>query len=77
LRDPCTGMRLFRRQLVPSFCQIGPNDFSYSIALSLFILKSKIPYGEVEISYHSRAGISKLSAIVDGWRFFWTILSSR
>jgi glycosyltransferase involved in cell wall biosynthesis len=75
--DPCTGMRLFRRQLTESFCQIPENDLSFSIALTLKIVTSGLRYGEIRIDYNERIGESKLNPLIDGGRFFWTILCSR
>lgn len=77
LEDPCTGMRLFRRELIADFCSLPQNDLSYSMALTMHILTAKIKYGEIRITYHERLGESKLNSFLDGWRFLWTILSNR
>lgn len=75
--DPCTGMRLFRKSLKTEFCSLPENDLGYSMALTVRILKSKIPFGETGILYHERIGESKLNSLQDGWRFFWIILVNR
>lgn len=77
LEDPCTGMRLFRRELVSDFCGLPENDLSYSMALTMHILSRRMSYGEIRIVYHERIGVSKLNSLVDGWRFLWAILSNR
>lgn len=77
LTDPCTGMRLFRKELVSAFCRLPEDDLSYSMALTIFILSSKISYNEIQISYLERIGDSKLNSVIDGWRFFWVILKSQ
>ncbi|MNL30832.1 putative glycosyltransferase [compost metagenome] len=77
IADPCTGMRLFRRHLVDSFCAVRENDLSFSIALTLKTLTSGIHYGETRINYNERIGKSKLNPLTDGGRFFWTILCNR
>jgi glycosyltransferase involved in cell wall biosynthesis len=77
IADPCTGMRLFRRELREEFCHLSENDLSYSMALTVHILKTKIPFDETRILYHERIGESKLNSFQDGLRFFWSILANR
>lgn len=77
IQDPCTGMRLFRSSLKADFCQPQENDLSYSMALTLKILRTKLAFAEVRIAYHERIGESKLNPLIDGGRFFWTILVNR
>lgn len=75
--DPCTGMRLFTAALRDEFCALKENDLSFSIALTVRILKSRLPFEEVRILYHERIGESKLNSFQDGWRFLWSILVNR
>lgn len=75
--DPCTGMRLFRKSYTNAFCNLPENDLGYSMALTVHILKNKIPFTETNILYHERIGESKLNTLQDGWRFFWIILLNR
>lgn len=75
--DPCTGMRIFRRQYIEAFCRLPENDLSYSIALTVYILKSQIPFSETRILYHERIGESKLNSFQDGWRFLWSLMINR
>lgn len=77
INDPCTGMRLFRSSLKEDFCSLGENDLSYSMSLTLKILRSRIRFAEVRIAYHERVGESKLNPLIDGGRFFWTIVINR
>jgi glycosyltransferase involved in cell wall biosynthesis len=77
IQDPCTGMRIFRKNLAADFCKISQNDLSYSMALTLYILRSGLRYDEIKIVYHERIGESKLNPLTDGVRFFWTILAHR
>jgi glycosyltransferase involved in cell wall biosynthesis len=75
--DPCTGMRLFHKNLKDNFCSLRENDLAYSMALTVHILTSKISYGETHVLYHERIGESKLNSFNDGWRFLWSILLNR
>lgn len=77
IADPCTGMRVFRTSLRERFCVIPQNDLSYSMALTLEIIKSGLKYAEVQVPYYERVGASKLNPLYDGVRFFWAILQYR
>lgn len=77
ISDPCSGMRLFRASLRERFCEPAENDLSYSMALSVRILRMGIPVDEIPIRYHERIGESKLNSFSDGWRFLRSLLSNR
>ncbi|HRO67234.1 MAG TPA: glycosyltransferase family 2 protein [Pseudobdellovibrionaceae bacterium] len=75
--DPCSGMSLFKSSLKHKFCEPVENDLSYSMALTVRILRMKIRVGEMPIRYHERIGESKLNSFSDGCRFLWSLLSNR
>lgn len=72
--DVCTGMRLFRRRLLPDVLTIPFNDLNYSLALTLKVIFSPHIAGEYPIDYMERSGSSKLSVVKDGFSFLFVLL---
>lgn len=77
LTDVCTGQRVFRREILPLALGLPQNDLSYSVALSVALLKSGLPLEEMKVAYLERDGESKLSVVSDGLGFLWAILRTR
>lgn len=75
IRDACTGCRIFHSRWVQRILELPNDGLDYSLAMTLWALKNKVSIHEVPIQYRSRNGRSKLSIIMDGSRFLWTILS--
>lgn len=75
LPDICTGYRLFRRELLPEICALPDDRLNFSLSMSLWAVRQKVPSQAVPIRYHERRGLSKLSVVSDGLHFFWTVLS--
>jgi len=74
--DSCTGLRVFRRECRDFFSGADlPDNLNYSLAMTMHCLSKGIPLGERPISYDRRIGRSKLSVLLDGPRFFATIMS--
>jgi glycosyltransferase involved in cell wall biosynthesis len=74
--DSTTGLRVFRRECREFFCGDElPDDLDYSLAMTMHCLSKGIPLGERPIRYDRRIGRSKLSVLLDGPRFFATIMS--
>lgn len=74
LKDVCTGYRLFSRKNKDDILQLANSGLDFSLAMTLWALKSKKSIREVSIRYHVRSGESKLKIVPDGNRFLWTIL---
>lgn len=73
--DSCTGLRVFRREYLNHFVHDSlPNNLNYSLAMTMYCLSHGIPLIELPIRYEKRIGSSKLKVLVDGPRFFLTIL---
>lgn len=77
LTDVCTGFRLFRRSLLGEVLDVPDRGLSYSLALTIRVLKNGASIRELPIRYHVRYGRSKLSVLLDGTRFLWTVVSDR
>ncbi|MES2964645.1 MAG: glycosyltransferase family 2 protein [Bdellovibrionota bacterium] len=74
--DSTTGLRVFRRECREFFRGDDlPDDLDYSLAMTMHCLSKGIPLGERPIRYDRRIGRSKLSVLLDGPRFFATIMS--
>ncbi|MEK7355532.1 MAG: glycosyltransferase family 2 protein [Bdellovibrionota bacterium] len=74
--DSCTGLRVFRRECREFFSGDDlPDNLNYSLAMTMHCLSKGIPLGERPIRYDRRIGRSKLSVLLDGPRFFMTIMS--
>ncbi len=74
IKDPCSGMWVFKKSEVLKFFNLFPNKLQFTLFLSLYLLKNKIPFAEVPISYNERTGVSKLNPIKDGLMFLYLIL---
>lgn len=74
LKDVCTGYRLFSKEHKNEILQLTNRGLDFSLAMTLWALKSKKKIREVPIRYHLRSGESKLRVVPDGNRFLWTIL---
>ena len=72
--DPCSGFRVFHRELVTDFVELSNNDLSYSLEMTLHLIKKNISFVEHAIRYETRVGQSKLNVLTDGLRFLWTII---
>ena len=68
VRDPCSGYRLFEESLYPKTLKL-PQDLSFSMAFTAMLIREKIPFEEVRISYKERSGRSKLQPVKDGLLF--------
>ena len=67
--DPCSGFRLFKKSdFLPQFYKL-PKDLSFSLALTSYCVRNKIPFQTKDISYEDRLGQSKLKSFKDGWIF--------
>lgn len=73
LSDVCTGMRVFRSALVEQVLTLDQNDLSFSLQLTAHAVLNKWRLGEVPISYRIRVGDSKLSVIIDGFKFLFIL----
>ncbi len=77
LKDVCTGYRLFSRKHKDEVLQLTNSGLDFSLAMTLWALRSKKKIREVPIRYHLRSGESKLKIVPDGNRFLWTILKEQ
>ncbi len=74
LKDVCTGFRLFHSKHKAEILSLSSSGLDFSLAVTLWALKSKKKVIEIPIQYHLRSGKSKLRVFPDGNRFLWTIL---
>lgn len=73
--DSCTGMRVFRQTRVKEFTSnLLPDNLNYSLAMTLYCFRQRIPLLELPIQYQRRLGHSKLKIFIDGPRFLFTIV---
>lgn len=77
IKDACTGFRIFHKRWTEDLLALKKNGLDYSLAITLWSVKNKLPAHEIPIRYHLRHGQSKLRILPDGNKFFWTILSTR
>ena len=75
MKDPCSGFRVFKREVLYGRLFEFPEDLSFSLIMSAFCLQNKIPVKEIEISYSGRMGRSKLHPLRDGAVFLKNMLS--
>ena len=67
--DPCSGFRLFKKsEFIPHIYKL-PQNLSFSLALTSYCIRHKIPFQTRDISYKERLGQSKLQPLKDGWIF--------
>ncbi|MBC6414825.1 MAG: glycosyltransferase family 2 protein [Bdellovibrionales bacterium] len=69
--DPCSGFRLLKKKKFSNSISFFPNDLSFSIALTSYCVRYKIPFQEINISYKERKGTSKLHVLQDGFIFLF------
>jgi len=75
LTDTASGQRVFRKSRLPWFNEL-PDGLHLTPAMSTRALHEGLNLVEVRAPYHEREGESKLSALVDGWRFLAIILGT-
>ena len=72
--DVCSGFRLFKKSaLIPDIYKL-PDDLSFSLAMTAYCIRYKIPFSTVDISYKERLGQSKLSLLKDGFVFLLVLI---
>jgi len=71
--DPCSGFRLFYKNTFQQILSF-PDDLSFSLALTIYCIKKKIPFKIIDIHYKERLGRSKLIPFKDGLLFLYTLL---
>lgn len=76
IQDACTGFRIFKKELTPKIISLEENGLNFSIAFTVMILKSRLPFSQVPIQYDERIGRSKLSIVSDGFLFLRSIFSN-
>ena len=73
IADPCSGFRIFKKDILKDALLKFPDNLSFSLALTAYCLREKIPFKSVKISYRERVGESKLHSLKDGFVFLKTI----
>ena len=73
--DPCSGFRLLKKERFASIIHSLPNDLSFSISLTSYCVRHKLPFQTIDISYENRKGHSKLRVFKDGRMFLLNLLS--
>ena len=76
LSDVCTGMRIFKSDLADQITTLSRNDLSFSIQFTAYAIIKKWKIGEHPIFYRKRIGSSKLSVIVDGFKFLFILIKT-
>lgn len=71
--DPATGFRLFKKDRLGESVFRFPDDLSFAFGFTVYLIREKIPFRFLPISYHEREGQSKLHPIKDGLRFLKTL----
>ena len=71
--DPCSGFRIFKKDILKEAFFEFPKDLSFSLALTAYCIREKIPFKSVKVSYRERKGQSKLHSLKDGFVFLKTI----
>ena len=71
--DPCSGFRIFKRDILKDAMFQFPDNLSFSLAVTAYCLREKIPFKSVKVSYRKRMGQSKLHSLKDGFVFLKTI----
>lgn len=74
LKDVCSGFRIFRKEHKAQVLELSSSGLDFSLALTIWAVKSNKIIKESPIRYHLRNGESKLRVLPDGNRFLWTIL---
>jgi hypothetical protein len=73
VRDSASGMRVIRRERLPSLYPL-PNGLNFTPIMSLRAIQEGLNLVEVPIPYRERVGQSKLSVVRDGLRYTQSIL---
>ena len=78
ITDSASGMRVFRRQILPYLYPL-PDGLNFTPIMSTRAIHERIAMVEVPIPYQERVGRSKLNVVKDGTRYLqsitWTALS--
>ena len=74
--DPCSGFRIFKKDSLGKSIFQFPDDLSFSLALTAYCVREKIPFKTLKISYNERKGKSKLHSLKDGVRFLKTLIDT-
>ena len=72
--DLNSGLRIMRKEVVRSFFNILPDVFSFTTTITLAMLTNSARVKYVPISYHKRAGKSKIRPIKDTLGFLQLIV---
>ncbi len=73
VKDTASGMRVMRRTLLKELYPL-PDGLHFTPAMTCrALLKDTVIFKEIEMPYHERQGISKLSIFKDGLRFLFAI----
>jgi glycosyltransferase involved in cell wall biosynthesis len=72
--DLNSGMRVFRKDVALSYFNILPSAFSFTITITIAFLSDHYLVRFVPISYHRRAGRSKISPLRDTMNFVQLLL---
>jgi glycosyltransferase involved in cell wall biosynthesis len=73
VRDSASGMRVIRRESLPSLYPL-PNGLNFTPIMSLRAIHEGLSLVEVPIPYRERVGRSKLSVVRDGLRYVYSII---
>ncbi len=76
IQDACTGFRIFKKELTPKIIALKEDGLNFSIAFTVMVLKSRLPFSQIPIQYDERIGRSKLSIVSDGFLFLRSIFSN-
>ncbi len=75
IKDTASGMRVIRRELFPKL-NLLPDGLHFTPAMTCRALfDQQITLREIEMAYHERQGLSKLSVFRDGIRFLLSIIN--
>ena len=72
--DLNSGLRVFRRQVVPRFIRLLPDGFSFTSTITLAMLSNDYIVEYVPINYHVRVGRSKIRPVGDTLSFVGLVL---
>ncbi|THB77268.1 MAG: glycosyltransferase family 2 protein [Desulfobulbaceae bacterium] len=74
VKDTASGMRVIRRSSLPELYPL-PDGLHFTPAMTCrALMKDRMVLKEIDMPYHERQGISKLSVVKDGLRFLLAIL---
>lgn len=72
--DSASGMRVFKKAVLHKLEPL-PNGLDLTPAMSTRAILEGVKISELPIPYHERVGKSKLSPVIDGFRFLGTMVS--